>query len=75
MNIRTIYLYLPEEAVDCWRPCQAEHLGDDRYRILDDAPDDEVWEFKKGDIVRCRMTKLISVTTPDDCLVAFELAP
>lgn len=55
----TIHVYLPEEAVDCWFPVQAEHVADDVYRILDNAPDDPVWEFGRGDLVRCRVQKLV----------------
>ena len=72
MKIETIHVYLPEEAVDCWFPVRAEHIRDDLYRILDDAPEDPVWEFGKGDIVRCRIQKLGAGVTFGDCLVAFE---
>jgi hypothetical protein len=58
MNITTIHVYLSEEAVDCWYPVRAEHLGDDRYRILDEPPEDSILEFGKDDIVRCRLQKL-----------------
>ena len=51
----TIYVYLLDEGTDVWRPVQAEHLGDDRYRItsVNAARDDEQWQFKTGDVVRC----------------------
>jgi len=52
----------------------AEDLGDNRYKILDEAPDDPVWEFGKGDVVRCRIQKLGKSTTFHDALVAFEAA-
>jgi len=76
MKIETIHVYLPEEAVDVWRPCRAEHLGDDRYRILDEAPGDEVWEFVTGNVVRCRPKKIGPGHPKDfkDELVAYELA-
>jgi hypothetical protein len=70
----TIYVYLSDEAVDCWFPARAEHLGSDLYRILDEPPDDPVWEFGKGDVVRCRFQKLGSGTTFEDKLVAYERA-
>jgi hypothetical protein len=73
-NIVTIHVYLPEERVDCWFPVHAEHLGGDRYCILDEAPDDPVWEFRKGDIVRCRFQKLEAGVTFEDKLVAYERA-
>ena len=51
----TIYVYLLDEGVDVWRPVEAAHLGDDRYRItsVNVDPSDEHWQFSTGDIVRC----------------------
>jgi hypothetical protein len=73
-RITTIHVYLPDERVDCWFPMRAEHLGGNRYRILDDEPEDPVWEFGKGDVVRCRLQKLGSGITFEDKLVAYERA-
>jgi hypothetical protein len=50
----TIYVYLPHEAVDVWAPVDAEHIGDDLYRILDCRGEDDAVEFRKGTVVRCR---------------------
>jgi ClpX C4-type zinc finger len=50
----TVYVWLPEEGVDVFRPVTARHLHDDLYRIIDAPPEDEVWEFEQGDTVRCR---------------------
>jgi hypothetical protein len=76
VKIETIYVYLLEEGTDVWRPCRAEHLGGDRYRILDEAPDDEIWEFVTGDVVRCRLKKIGTGHPKDfkDTLVAHQLA-
>jgi hypothetical protein len=56
----TIYIYLLDEGVDVWRPVSAEHIGQDRYRIVsvNDDPDDEHWEFECGEVVRCKERKL-----------------
>lgn len=50
-----IYVFMPEEAVDTWRPVDAENVGAGIYLIVsaDPDPEDEVWEFKSGDLVRC----------------------
>ena len=50
-----IYVYLPDEAVDVWRPVKAEHVGESTYRIASENsdPDIERWEFSTGEIVRC----------------------
>ena len=68
----TIYVYLLDEGTDSWRPVDAEHLGDDRYRIMDTNadPDDEHWEFQSGEIVRCERRDL----SGGSCLVAIERA-
>jgi hypothetical protein len=55
MGTRTIYVYLPDERVDVWRPVEAEELESGRYRILGPVPEDETWEFPPGSIVRVEM--------------------
>ena len=74
MKTATIHIDLPEEAVDCWFPVQAEHLGGDRYRILEEPQDDPVLQFHKGEVVRCRQQSLLDGVTPVEGLVAYELA-
>ena len=74
MTVCIIHVRLPEEATDCYFPVQADHLGGDRYRILDEAPDDPVWEFGRGDVVRCHYRKLAQQVTFTDKLVAYELS-
>jgi hypothetical protein len=56
----TIYIALPDEAVAVWRPVLAEHLGGDRYRILEQPYDaaNERWEFLPGEEVICEETRL-----------------
>ena len=51
----TIYVALPDEAVQVWRPVLAEELGEGRYRIVEQVYDLEVerWEFVPGDEVVC----------------------
>ena len=60
MTSVTIYVCMPEEAVDVWRPVDAEIVSPGVFRITSPAPDpaDEVWEFKSGDLVRCEMRRL-----------------
>lgn len=68
----TIFVYLLNEGTDVWRPVEAQHLGEDRYRILSKNvdPEDEAWQFPSGAVVRCRQQKL----SKGDRLVAFEVA-
>ena len=57
-EITDIYVYLPNEGMDAWRPVKAEHVQDDLFRIVDMKEDeDEVWEFNFGDLVVCKMTE------------------
>jgi hypothetical protein len=53
-DTHTIYVALMEEGTDCWRPVQAESLGGGLYRIVTERPDDEVWFFSVGDVVKCK---------------------
>ena len=51
----TIYVSLPDENVDTWRPVLAEHVRDNVYEIVAQPYDREVerWEFQPGDRVVC----------------------
>jgi hypothetical protein len=66
----TIHIYLLDEGVDVWRPVSAELVRDDIYQITATSPDDtEKWEFKHGDLVRCRQQNFSDGKTG---LVAYE---
>jgi hypothetical protein len=56
-SITQIYVALLDEGVDVWRPVQAEHVSDNRYRILGQHYDRsiETWQFEPGDVVLCEM--------------------
>ncbi len=55
-----IYVFMPDEGVDTWRPVDAEAVGPGLYRIVspDPDPEAEVWEFRSGDVVRCELRRL-----------------
>lgn len=69
----SIYVYLLDEGTHVWRPVEAVPLEDGSYRIVSDNlhPDDERWQFVKGDVVRC-IYKTLHDTKPRECLVAIE---
>jgi hypothetical protein len=51
-----LFVYLLEEGTDVWRPTEAVPIGDGLFKILPTPeydPEDEVWEFPPGSIVRC----------------------
>lgn len=55
-----IYIQLLEEGTPTARPTQAIPLGNGLYKILptqDYDPEDEIWEFLPGSIVRCKIVK------------------
>ncbi len=58
MLIETIYVKLAEEAVDAWRPVQAEVESDVVFRLPEQAPDDEDWAFPPGSLVQCEWRQL-----------------
>jgi|HubBroStandDraft_1064217.scaffolds.fasta_scaffold2398114_1 hypothetical protein len=70
MATETIFVFMPNEATDAWAPVDAEHVGDDLYRILDCRGEDDELQFGKGVIVRCRRRTL----SGGECLVAVESA-
>lgn len=55
-NVGIIYVSLLDEAIDVWRPVQAEHLRGDVYRIIEQPYDRELehWQFEPGEIVVCK---------------------
>jgi hypothetical protein len=59
MTTETIFVYLLDEGVDCWRPVDAVREGD-YYRIVsvNEVPDDEQWQFSSGDLVACEDREL-----------------
>ena len=48
-----IYLPLLNEGTDVWCPVEAEQLGDNQYRIVQEQPEDEDWPVASGQIVQC----------------------
>ena len=64
----TIYVALLNEGTDCWRPVRAEVVSEGLFRITDSQPEDEEWEFRPGEIVRCREAAF----QDGERLVAFE---
>jgi hypothetical protein len=50
-----IYVSLPDEAVEVWRPIQAQLLRDSVYLIVTQPYDREIerWAFEPGDTVHC----------------------
>ena len=53
-DLQQIYMPLIEEAVECWRPIEAERIGADLYLVVGTVPEGEVWTFQPGDAVLCR---------------------
>ena len=53
-DLQQIYMPLLEEAVECWRPVEAERIGADLYVVVGAIPEGEVWAFQPGETVFCR---------------------
>jgi hypothetical protein len=53
-----VYVKLLGEAVDVWRPVNAQSLGDGIYRITGSAPEAEEWEFPPVSRVRAEVRAL-----------------
>ena len=56
-RLTEIFVYLPDEQIDVWRPVQAEHLRENVYKIVEQPYDeeDETWQFEPGDEVVCEL--------------------
>ena len=65
-----IYVHITGESLNMMRTVQAEHVGRDYYRIVDTMPENEMWQFTPGMVVRCRKQNL----STGKALVAFEEA-
>lgn len=55
----TIFVQLLEEGTDTARGTQAVRLGDGLFKLLPTDnydPEDEIWEFLPGSIVKCKAT-------------------
>ena len=67
----TIYVSLLGEGLNVLRSVRAEPLGHDFYRITEEMPANETWQFQPGQVVRCKKQKLSS----GKAMVATEEAP
>jgi hypothetical protein len=66
-----IYVALVGEGLNLMRTVRAEHVGRDFYKIVEEMPEDETWEFTPGQVVRVTKRKL----STGKGLVAVEEAP
>jgi hypothetical protein len=66
-----IYVALIGEGLNLMRTVRAEHVGRDFYKIVEEMPEGETWEFTPGQVVRCTKRKL----STGKGLVAVEEAP
>ncbi len=66
-----IYVSLLGEGLNVMRTVRAEPLGRDYYRIIEDVPEGETWQFQPGQVVRCKKKNL----STGKAMVAMEEAP
>jgi hypothetical protein len=72
MTVSEIFVRLPDEDVDVWRPVKAEQIAVDRFRIVEQPYDRETerWEFEPGDEVMCEL-----VDSDDETFLAATRRP
>ena len=61
METIDVYMALLDEGVSVWRPAPAASLGNGLHVLLRPEgydPDDEVWEYPPGSIVRCERRRI-----------------
>ncbi len=66
----TIYVTLVGEGLNVLRAVRAEHLGRDYYKIVEETPQGELWQYGPGQVVRCKKKNLSS----GKAMVAYEEA-
>lgn len=66
-----IYVGLVGEGLNLMRTVRAEHVGRDFYKITEEMPEGETWEYGPGQVVRCKKRNL----STGKGLVAVEEAP
>lgn len=66
-----IYVALVGEGLNLMRTVRAEHVGRDFYKIVEEMPEGETWEFTPGQVVRCKKRSL----STGKAWVAVEEAP
>ena len=70
-SLATIFVPLLDEAVQAWRPVEAELLPDSLYRIITKNDEGkERWRYNAGQVVRCEAR----VIDGERCLVAVGTA-
>ncbi len=55
---QTIYIKLLDEGTEVYRPVKALKIEEGIFKILENQPEDELWEFKAGELVVCDYKKL-----------------
>jgi hypothetical protein len=71
-DVANIHVELLDEGTQVWRPAKARRLANDLYQLLGPVPEDEVWAFQPGDVVRCRRQTFADGTAGP---VAYECVP
>jgi hypothetical protein len=58
--METIYVALLDQETEAWRPVLAQRRADDTYLIVskNDDPEQEMWQFSSGSLVRCEPREL-----------------
>jgi hypothetical protein len=59
----SVYVALLDEGVDVWRPVAAQHVHGDEYELCGTVPDEEVWQFQPGEVVRCETRRFSDGTS------------
>jgi hypothetical protein len=71
-----LYVQLLDEGTVCYRPTEAISLGAGLFRLLPTPnydPEDEVWEFLPGSVVKAETRALRRGVASEECLVAVAL--
>ena len=71
MAATRIFVKLLAEGTTCWKPINANPIGDGVFEVLGIVPAGEAWEFAPGAHVRCKPIRFADGSTG---LVATQLS-
>lgn len=75
VSLVEVYVNLLEEGSPVARPTQAIDLGNGTYKLLPTPhydPEDEIWEFLPGTVVRCAMSPIAPGFKEKEMFLAVE---
>ena len=77
-NLQKVLIYIPllDESVSVARPTYGQALENNIFRVLPTEkynPENEIWEFPPGTVVKCEKKVMLDGTQEQEVLLAIEI--